>query len=88
MQQYVPGDAAVTMQVPVGWESILHLYVLAMYREAEQEYPEARAKRAEFEKAFADWAQSNDYAVPVQVGGPAWMDEVVGGGLGGGVIIP
>lgn len=87
-QEYEPGDAATTLQVPVGWESLLHLYVLAMYREAEQEYPEAIRKRQEFEQEFIKWASSNDYPVSTQIGGSTWADAPVYGGLGGGVLIP
>lgn len=86
-QQYTPGDSSLIFTYPMGWAEMLSQFVLAQYREAEQEYEEAAAKRAEFDASITAWGRSNRSIGAVQIG-DFWGPDSTPGGLGGGWLIP
>lgn len=88
---YSVGDSSLTLSTPPGWKPILAKYMLAKFREAEQERQEAASLFKEFTDWFTQYAKSNK-----QIAGPRQVrmfDDygirgVVPGGLSGGIIVP
>ena len=88
---YAIGSSTFILSVPPGWKPLLAKYMLAKFREAEQERQEAASLFKEFTDWFTQYAKSNK-----QIAGPRQLrmyDDygirgVVPGGLSGGIIVP
>lgn len=84
---YGPGSSLVTLDIPYDWEEHIKDYMVGMYREAEQEFQEARSKKNDFLAWTKDLARQNrQLAGPVQVG--LASREIWGSSIGGGWFIP
>lgn len=85
--QYKVGDASKTLSVPFGWIDALCAYVLARYRQAEQEDQKAAQLMGEFNGIIDQIAKdSRPRTGPRQVGMAS--RDVLPGGYLGGIIVP
>src|SRR6202521_2792450 len=90
-QNYVPGNSANLLPVPLGWEEVLPIFILSRARESEQDRQSAAALLKQFDDAVMDYLRANrQIAGPTQVGGSSWgVDTVPGFGSSmGGVVLP
>jgi hypothetical protein len=89
--QFVPGNAANVVPVPIGWEVILPDYIINRFRRAEQQDQEGARYLKEFDDAITDFLRANrQLAGPVQAGGSFIGAATVPGmgSSGGGVVLP
>ena len=85
---FVPGNASLTIPVPVSWNSTLFEYMLARMKLAEQNVGDFQTLDAHFEKRMASLNRSNRVSVgPRQVGDASNTLEVWPS-FGGGMVIP
>jgi hypothetical protein len=85
---YPVGSAMATLDIPYNWEENIKMYMLGMFRMAEQEEGKASKLFQEFKAWTVELARQNrQMAGPVQVG-VAGGREAWGGGMGGGFLIP
>jgi len=85
---FTPGQALLTIPVPVGWETMLPIYGLARVKLAEQNAQEYSALKKDFEETMKAWWKTNKVTTgPRQVGEESTALEVVPN-LGGGWVIP
>ena len=88
---YTVGQSASTLGVPPGWEPFLKMYMLGLFRDAEQERQEAKDLMDQATKGLEAWVKSNKpVAGPRQARmyGDSGIRGLVPGGLTGGIIIP
>jgi hypothetical protein len=85
---FVPGNAFLTIPVPVGWETMLPIYGLSRVKAAEQNIQEYKALKDDFIQTMTQWYKTNKVTTgPRQVGEESTSLEVVPS-LGGGWVIP
>lgn len=85
---FQPGNAQLTIPIPVGWEVYLQLFGLARAKLAEQNIQEYQALHAAAEKGFGDWYRTNRVTTgPRQIGDSSSQLEVIPA-LGGGWVVP
>jgi hypothetical protein len=85
---FQPGQSMTAIPVPVGWETLFHLYGLARARLAEQDTDQYAKLYAQYENGLKSWYKTNRVVVgPRQVGDSSASLEVLPN-LGGGWIIP
>lgn len=86
--KYVPGQAAVTLAAPVGWESIIPVWMLAQAKKAELDMQAAAQLEESCLKQAKDWLLGNKGVVRrIQVGGSGGT-MTYANTVAGGVIIP
>lgn len=64
---YVPGDSAITLQLPPGWSPLLQKFMLSKFRSAERNTQEATSLLQEFQQGFDRIASSKQILGPVQI---------------------
>ena len=85
---FQPGDSALVVPVPVGWETILFEYGLSRMKLAEQNVGDYSKLNDSFKKQMSDWYRSNKVTVgPRQIGDQTSGLEVLPN-LGGGWTVP
>lgn len=85
---FTPGQALLTIPVPVGWETMLPIYGLARVKLAEQNVQGYSALKKDFEETMKAWYKTNKVTTgPRQVGEESTSLEVWPS-LGGGWVIP
>jgi hypothetical protein len=85
---FTPGQALLTIPVPVGWETMLPIYGLARVKLAEQNVQEYSTLKKDFEETMKAWWKTNKVTTgPRQVGEESTSLEVIPN-LGGGWVIP
>ena len=89
MPVYYPvGSSMATLDIPYNWEENIKMFMLGMFRIAEQEEDKGLKLIAKFESWTKDLARQNrQLAGPVQIGANSCR-ETWGGGLGGGFFVP
>jgi hypothetical protein len=85
---FAPGNALLTIPVPVGWETMLPIYGLARVKLAEQNVQEYAALKKDFEETMKAWYKTNKVTTgPRQVGEDTNSLEVIPT-FGGGWVVP
>lgn len=86
--KYLPGQSALTLVAPVGWESIIPVWMLAQAKKAELDMQAASQLEESCLKQAKDWLLGNKGVVRrIQVGGSGGT-MVYSGTVAGGIIIP
>ena len=84
---YAPGQSLLQVPFQPGLDVILTTYILSRYRDAEQDYKEAAARRQEFQQMAKDWTPTKAIEKGVQVGGVS-TTQTYANTVAGGLIIP
>jgi hypothetical protein len=85
---YQPGQASLTIPIPVDWDPFLILYGLSRAKLAEQNLGEWQTLDKAFTDELAQWSRTNRIVVgPRQVGDSSAQLEVIPT-LGGGWVVP
>ena len=86
---YSVGDAALTLAIPMEWESLLTDWMLARFRESEGMRQEAASLKREFVQACATLGNQDQVLVgPQQLGSGVGGRETFYGSVSGGIIVP
>lgn len=84
---YYPGQALIAIPFQAGLDVILTTYILSRYRDAEQDFKEAQARRQEFQQMAKDWVPTKAIEKGVQVGGDG-STYVYNWTVAGGLVLP
>jgi len=88
---YAPGDEYLTIDLPPGWDDPIDTFILARFKEFEQDFQGAQFFDAQFEKMATFLKARNEGPVwPRQVGSVIGLlgEQALEEALGGQILIP